>query len=609
MLAAFTGYDWLIVVAYIIIGTIPGFLLRKYIRGQAEFLVAGRTLSVFLATATLTATEMGLVTVMYFAQSGFLNGFSAFTIGIIALCTTMFVGLTGFLVAGFRASGVTTFAEYYEKRYSRGVRLLGGLILACAGILNYGVFLRVEAEFVRIVTGIPDMVLSSPTAGWSVSVPSLELVMTALVILVLGYTLLGGMVSVVVTDYIQFVVLTLGMGITTWLVLTNPETGGVAGIARAVREFRPVAGMNPFTTATRSVSAGEIAIGLGGIYVAWQILHWTASSCWQTSAFRTAAADSPRTVKLMWSLSAINYFGRAIIPMLWGVAALAYFVNQGVDLDNWDAARGTPATLANYHGSQSASPAAMREAGAGTAPDQPPPILRGWESDKPSARALQAMPRYMERIIPSGVIGLLVAGMLAALMSTHSAYLLSWSGVLAEDLLAPLLRSVGIHLGDRTRLWITRFFILCLGVYLVTFGLWYKTKTDIWTFLAVTGTMYFAGAATLLAFGLYWKRANVGGAFGALIAGAAPGAVTLTLHILNLALGSSVAAVAKLSGSLSEPVVGLISYPLGIVGMIAGSLIYQRLRGGPPGEYVSVPVPDDGPLSTVSAAAQPEDRP
>jgi SSS family solute:Na+ symporter len=104
MLATFTGYDWGIVIVYIIIGSLPGFLLRKYIRGQAEFLVAGRTLSVFLATATLTATELGLVTVMYFAQQAFTVGFSAFVIGLIAFVTTMFIGLTGFMVAGLRVS-------------------------------------------------------------------------------------------------------------------------------------------------------------------------------------------------------------------------------------------------------------------------------------------------------------------------------------------------------------------------------------------------------------------------------------------------------------------------------------------------------------------------
>jgi len=176
-----------------------------------------------------------------------------------------------------------------------------------------------------------------------------------------------------------------------------------------------------------------------------------------------------------------------------------------------------------------------------------------------------------------------------------------------------VLRSVGINLGDRTRLWITRFFILCLGVYLVTFGLWYKTKTDIWTFLALTGTMYFAGAATLLAFGLYWKRANVAGAFAGLICGVAPGLFNIVIYIATLimkkpAAGEAPGLIARINASLSEPLIGLISYPLAIVGMIVGSLVYERLRGGgPSGEEPGVPAPaDNSHAPSLHGGAEPE---
>ncbi len=531
MLAVFTSVDWVIVVAYILVGSLPGFLLRKYVRGQADFLVAGRTLSIFLATATLTATELGLITVMYFAQQGFILGFSSFVIGLIAFITTMFVGITGFMVAGFRASGVTTFAEYYEKRYCRSLRVIGGFILAMAGILNYGVFLRVEAEFVRIISGIPDMVL--PMGGSGVSLPSLQLVMTALVLLVLGYTLLGGMVSVVVTDYIQFVVLTAGMAVATWYVLFNDASGGVAGMIEAVHKSRPGYGISPFQ---RVASPEGVMLGMGSVFVIWQVMHWTANSCWQTQAFRTAATENPRTAKVMWCLTAVNYFGRAMIPMLWGVGALAFFTRRGADL----------AKVNN----------------------------------------MQAMPDYLAAVLPTGVSGLLLAGMLAALMSTHSSYLLAWSGVLTEDLLAPVARSMGVELKDKTRLRITRVFIVMLGVYLLVFGLWYQVKSNVFNFLAMTGSMYFAGAATLLAFGLYWKRANSCGGYCGLIGGALPGFVCLMSHILALIVEpnlmekghKAVSWIARFSGRMTEDWIGLISYPLAIGGMVAGSLIYERLR-------------------------------
>ncbi len=569
---AFAAVDWWIVGVYVLLATLPGFLCRRFIRGQDDFLVAGRTLSIFLATATLTATEMGLITVMYMAELGFRNGLSAMMLGVIAGVATLVVGLSGFMVSGLRASGVTTVAEYYQKRYGGNVRVFGGLIIAAAGILNYGVFLRFEADFVRIITGMPDVKIASdmkvsfvwtdpvalaaqadtkpadaaqpgpdgesdalagqpatPEDAWVI--PSIKLVMTVLLIVVLLYTLMGGMVSVALTDYVQFIVLSVGMALTTWWILTHPDVGGLKGIVAAVQEHRPGYGMNPFTTQ----KAATGALGLGLAWVVWQSMHWTGTNTWQTQAFRTAATDSPRTAQTMWTLTAINYFGRAIIPILWGVAALAYFSHH---LDS-----------------------------EGFAKLDPP----------------QAMPAFLTHL-PTGLVGFLLAGMLAALMSTHSGYLLAWSGVLTEDLVVPIARLLGREVPQHSRIWITRFFILCLGGFLLGWGLWFKAPGAIWNYLAITGTMYISGATALVAMGLYWKRASRTGAYLGLVGGALPGLTFVVLRIVSLIVEPQVrevgyvaqGTIASMSQWLTEAYTGLLSFPLAILGMVVGSLMSER---------------------------------
>jgi len=534
MTLAFSTIDWWIVGVYMLLATLPGFLCRKFIRGQSDFLLAGRTLNIWIATATLTATEMGLVTVMYMAQQGFERGLSALTLGVIAGVATAAVGLTGFMVKGLRESGVTTVAEYYQKRYTPGVRLLGGTVIATAGILNYGVFLRIEADFVRLITGIPDITITPNMAGAEpIELSSIKLIMSILVILVLLYTLLGGMVSIALTDYVQFIVLSLGMGLTTWWVLTHADVGGFQGIVDAVNQERPKIGINPL--ATEDLPHGGW-LGLGILWIIWQCMHWTGTNTWQTQAFRTAAADSPRTAKIMWSLTGVNYFGRAIIPMLWGVAALAYFTHTG---------------------------------GLGEVKE-----------------SLQAMPMFLTHL-PSGLIGFLLAGMLAALMSTHSGYLLAWSGVLTEDLVAPIAKALfKVELKPSTRIWITRFFILCLAGWLLYWGLWFKTPGPVWDYLAITGTMYLSGSATLVAMGLYWKRANARGAYLGILFGALPGLAYLALRIATLIMEPGareighvpVTAIAQLSARFVEAYVGVVSFPLAVLGMYFGSLWGERAR-------------------------------
>lgn len=54
-----------------------------------------------------------------------------------------------------------------------------------------------------------------------------------------------------------------------------------------------------------------------------------------------------------------------------------------------------------------------------------------------------AMPLMLGRILPIGLIGLITAGMLAAFMSTHDSYLLCWSSVITQDVIAPFSESYG----------------------------------------------------------------------------------------------------------------------------------------------------------------------
>ena len=583
MMIGFSTIDWWIVGIYVLLAAVPGFLCRKYIFGQADFLIAGRTLSVFLATATLTATEMGLITVMYMAEFSYLKGFSGMVVGLLALSATLFVGLTGVIVRGLRQSGVTTVAEYYEMRYSRGVRLLGGVVIATAGILNYGVFLKIEAEFIRIITGVPDFELrvasdpnedsgtsaegieaastrpagqasettqeaENPPDDHTIRISSIKLVMTVLLVIVLLYTLMGGMVSVALTDYIQFIVLTLGMAGATYWVMTQSGIGGFGGMVEAVKEHRPEYGFNPLIMGE---TASGVAVGVGLVWVIWQSMHWLGSNTWQTQAFRTAAADSPSTARKMWIFTAFNFFGRAIIPMVWGLGALAYL-----------------------------------------------------GANPPGGESVQAMPTFLANL-PAGLVGFLMAGMLAALMSTHSSYLLAWSGVLTEDIVAPLMKVIGWEVPQGWRIWITRFFILCLGAFLLFFGLWYKTEGAVWNYLAMTGTIYIAGSITLVAMGLYWKRANTTGAYCGVICGALPGLIYLILRITAMVIEPGITEtghepshfIAVCSSKLSEPVVGVISYPLALAGMILGSMWGGRHAAGAP-----VPRPEPAPALEAAAA-------
>ena len=183
--------------------------------------------------------------------------------------------------------------------------------------------------------------------------------MTGILLLELVYTVLGGMVSIVITDFIQFVVLGIGTILVTIWSIHSVGIDTCTSRARrwGSRGFSPLA--NP---------------DYGWAYMIFQILVWLAvDTCWQTTAMRTFSTQDPETSKRVFSWTGFIFLGRGMMPMMWGIAALAML-----------------------------------------GPDQ---------------NSLEAMPRMMATILPSGVLGLVVAGMLAATMSVNSSYLLGWSSM------------------------------------------------------------------------------------------------------------------------------------------------------------------------------------
>src|ERR1035441_6621169 len=197
--------DWIIIIVYLVGCMSAGIYVRRYIRGVDDFAVAGRTMDLNLGIASLAATELGLVTVMYTAQLGYTNGFAGATVGVLMAAAMYLVGRTGFVIGPLRRAGVMTIPELFQKRFGTKVRWLAGLFIVLGGVLNMGIFLRLGGEFLLAATGLPPR--------W------LEWVITVLLSMILLYTVLGGMLSVLVTDYIQFIVKGAGIVVTSILVI------------------------------------------------------------------------------------------------------------------------------------------------------------------------------------------------------------------------------------------------------------------------------------------------------------------------------------------------------------------------------------------------------
>jgi len=172
---------------------------------------------------------------------------------------------------------------------------------------------------------------------------------------------------------------------------------------------------------------------------------------------------------------------------------------------------------------------------------------------------LMAMPVYLSQILPAGIIGIITAAMLAAFMSTHDSYLLVWSSVLTQDVVAPWFKN---GLSSKVRITLVRIFIVCIGIFILVWGLWYPLGEDLWDYMAISGAIYFTGGIALLVMGIYWKRASRVGAYLALIAGFGavlglkPVQACVRINVASEIVGLSViviATVLMVLGSLAFP--------------------------------------------------------
>ena len=218
MNSSFSLIDWLLVSAFLVFYAYLGFRARKHSSSVDEFLVMGRRLGPVWGVATRAATETGLITLIYFAEEAYLSGFVAFSVAGLAALTMWFVGQTGFIVKRLRVLEVRTVPEYMEARFNPAVRSIAGLATFTVGVLNMGIFLQAESSFMAIIMGIPES--------------RILLVMAVMLVVVVAYTMLGGMYSVVLTDVVQFIMIVFGVGITTWLIVA--AAGGWGKMVDAV---------------------------------------------------------------------------------------------------------------------------------------------------------------------------------------------------------------------------------------------------------------------------------------------------------------------------------------------------------------------------------------
>jgi SSS family transporter len=282
------------------------------IKNTSDFAVAGRSLPLIMVITTTFATWFGAETVMgipaRFVQGG-LNGLVEDPFG--AGTCLILVGL--FFAARLYKLNLLTIGDYYRARYGKGIEVFCSVAI----ILSYLGWVAAQITALGLVFSVLTGGAMSETAGMIVGT-----------LAVLIYVVVGGFLAVAITDFIQMIVLVVGMSIIA--VFSSELAGGTSKVLQMVQQkdlwnFLPQA---KFTDIAFFVGAA-VTMMLGSIP--------------QQDVFQRvmSAKDAP-TARAGAAIGGASYILFAFVPMFIVACAVIVMGNDALELAKSDYQRVLP---------------------------------------------------------------------------------------------------------------------------------------------------------------------------------------------------------------------------------------------------------------------------
>jgi SSS family solute:Na+ symporter len=471
-----TGIDWLMIALYFgLLFCVAWWVIKKGKDEAADYFLAGRNLSWWIIGASIFASNIGSEHIVGLAGSGAKDGVALAHYEFHAWCLLV---LAWVFVPFYARSLVFTMPEFLERRFSTGSRYVLSIVSLITFIVSK-IAVGIFAGGVVFATLLPEVHVGSFNSFWVGSV--LVIALTGL------YTALGGMRAVAYNDAVQVTILILGSAALT--IYGLHALGGWG-------ELKRICGTDMFNLWKPLVPAGQQATWAPVI---------------------EKGADG-QIVRQAWYFNQnFPWLGMAIcapVIGLWYWCTDQYIVQRALGAPNEQVARrGSifaailklfPVYLFIIPGlicfalAKSGKIAALTEA-----------------FNDPSQGSQAAFPMLVEHLLPQGLRGLVVAGLLSALMGSLAGVFNACSTLFTVDIYNKLRPNATqreiVHMGRLATTTMVVIAMLWIPVVQGAHGL-YNYLQSIQGYLAPPIFVVFF-------FGVFWKRLNAQGCFWSMVIG------------------------------------------------------------------------------------------
>jgi solute:Na+ symporter, SSS family len=427
----------------------------KSVKSEEDFTVAGRGVPVYLLVGTLVCTWIGSGSLFGTAGLSFRSGF-----GELWFSAGAWIGIVViyFVAEKVRKISKITLTDLLEQRYNHTARILGTITIIVAYLVIAGYQFKGGGRFISI--------LSNGTI-------SLETGALITCVVVIAFTALAGMVSIVSIDIFNGIVMIIAMGLT--LPFAISAHGGYDAVINTIEKTKPE---------YLSLFAGHDAWWILGVILPTFLLLMSESSIYQKFS---SAKDSASAKK-------------AVIGMLVGVVFIEFVM------------------------------CAIAVVGFAIYSNDPRFFLADGSINR--AMAEEIILRIGFEQVPTLIGSMLFAAGVAIILSTGNTFLMVTSTNLSNDILKPYFFKDTKDPKKLIR--IQQISIVVLGLLAYAMVTQFETVLEM---AFISYTMIGASLAPVLMASFFWKRVTAAGGVASIIAGMSVPVINKAMEVAHISLG------------------------------------------------------------------------
>jgi SSS family solute:Na+ symporter len=521
--------DYLIIALYFGVVIAIGVMAKRRVSDSLDFFLSGRSLPAWVTGLAFISANLGAVEIMGMSANGAQYGLPSvhyFWVG--AIPAMLFLGVV--MMPFYYGSKVRSVPEFMRRRFGTGAHLVNSISFAVAQLLIAGINLFLLGSIVHALLGWP-----------------LWVALIVAAVIVLSYITLGGLSAAIYNEVLQFFVIVGGLLPLTLIGLHR--VGGWDGLTSGIKD---AASANPDTVAPASQQLnswpGQALTGfdssvLSVIGIVFGLGFVLSFGYWTTNFVEVQRAMASNSISSARKTPIIGAFPKMFIPfitILPGMIAAVLVTEIGKVKAGETVAGGA--------------------SGEGVAFND-------------------ALLYLMRDVLPNGLLGLAITGLLAAFMAGMAANISAFNTVVSYDLVQ---QYVVKDREDSYYLRVGRFATVAATAIAIFTATLASNFSNIMSYLQTLFGFFNAPLFATFILGMFWKRMSATAGWVGLVAGTASAVVVAFLS--EDAFGSWSTGAIPISGQGAAFVAAGAAFVVDIVLSIAVSLVTKprdpaELRG------------------------------